>query len=312
MLLTGEEVASTALIAYNREPVLFTLHLAQNFHHLLPSGFDEVRLVNKNLLDNIDKKKLAKDVSFDVLSLNKYDDITCGNLVWKRFENLEFRHSKSGAWYRFSMLSEEYDEYTDGHYLGSLLYFIAPGTEDYISISIKSILNSCRDQMNNEIISSVQLFPNIWTGKDLNMSEDFLKDFIRRCHNENASFDELTWRQMEELVAELLKIQGMDVTVTPASGDEGRDIIARGELIPGEPTIFTVEVKKKPVVGIHDVRAALYANRKMPALLIATSGRFSAGVIKEANISDNRYRLFLKDGIALKQWLSTCWERIAK
>jgi hypothetical protein len=48
-------------------------------------------------------------------------------------------------------------------------------------------------------------------------SGNTIRDFLRRCSSESVDFSQLSWRQMEELVAELLKLQGMEVTVTPPS-----------------------------------------------------------------------------------------------
>jgi hypothetical protein len=110
---------------------------------------------------------------------------------------------------------------------------------------------------------------------------------------------------LENIVAELLRDRGMEVALTSRAADGGRDVIARGELIPGEPTLLAVEVKHKPVVGLDDVRSRLYANRAFPALLFATSGRFTAGVVRERSQPDTHLRLFLKDGFALSQWVST-------
>lgn len=94
----------------------------------------------------------------------------------------------------------------------------------------------------------------------------------------------------------------MAISVTPRINDGGRDILARGELF-GEPLTIAVEVKQKRIVPVSDARAALYANRHLPVLMLATSGSFSAGVIKEKAREENRLRLLLKDGIALSQWI---------
>jgi hypothetical protein len=64
-----------------------------------------------------------------------------------------------------------------------------------------------------------------------------------------------------------------------------------------------VEVKHKAVVPVGDLREALWANQHYPMLLLATSGRFSAGVIEERNTSNATCRVILKDGVALKQWI---------
>lgn len=114
----------------------------------------------------------------------------------------------------------------------------------------------------------------------------------------------IDWRTLEEIVAELLKDSGLEIILTPRSKDGGRDVIARGELIPGEPSILAVEVKHKKLVDIGDLSAALYRNRHFPALLFATSGRFSTGVYKERRNQDNMMRLYLKDGVALTQLIN--------
>jgi hypothetical protein len=50
--------------------------------------------------------------------------------------------------------------------------------------------------------------------------------FERMSHSTTALY-ELDPRQMEELVAAAYKADGWDVTLTPRSGDRGRDVIAR-------------------------------------------------------------------------------------
>ena len=67
--------------------------------------------------------------------------------------------------------------------------------------------------------------------------------------------------------------------------------------------LLAVEVKHMRVVNVGEVREALWANRRFPAVMVATSGRFAGGVVKERIDPDNRFRLTLKDGVALGQWL---------
>jgi hypothetical protein len=98
----------------------------------------------------------------------------------------------------------------------------------------------------------------------------------------------------------------MSIHVVRESPQGGRDIIARGQLIPhAEPVTIAVEVKHRPVVGRPEVQMALHQNRMFPALLFVTSGRFSGGVISEASLPENRMRLFLQDGVALRELLRT-------
>jgi hypothetical protein len=130
-------------------------------------------------------------------------------------------------------------------------------------------------------------------------------DLLKAVRAERLPLSAIPWRRLEELVAELLRSRGMKVHLTPYSHDGGRDIIAMGELIPGEPTTLAVEVKQKSVVGVRDLRDALWANRAFPALLFVTSGRFSAGVIRERQHGGMGLRLLLKDGVGLRQWLDS-------
>jgi restriction endonuclease len=313
MLLTPEEMAHARLVALT-SPDHFTLHVGQHFHLLLPSGFDEVCLAPGEDLDDLDHEKLSRDLAVDVLRPNENDDISCGNLVWWRFQRMQFREKKSGTWYRWVLNEWPIMDKSFKHsrFLDAGLIFAArPGAEP-LKLRVRDILQACQNASKETEKASVILFPSIWTGttSEAEMRSDWVRLFLKGCTSGAGTLSDLSWRQMEELVAELLKLQGMEVTVTPGSGDGGRDIIARGELIPGEPTVLAVEVKHKPVVGLQDARSALYANRQMPALLIATSGRFSAGVLREAQTPDNRYRLFLKDGIGLQQWVSASWQRL--
>ncbi|HEV7241559.1 MAG TPA: restriction endonuclease [Thermoanaerobaculia bacterium] len=135
---------------------------------------------------------------------------------------------------------------------------------------------------------------------------------LQEIANESVSLAQIHWRVLEEIVAELLRNMGMTVHLTPRSADGGRDVIARGELIPGEPTILAVEVKHRPTVPVSDLRNALWANRHFPALLFVTSGRFSAGVYREQIKGENRLRLLLKDGLGLRQWIDQYASRHAE
>jgi hypothetical protein len=118
--------------------------------------------------------------------------------------------------------------------------------------------------------------------------------------SEKIGLAELHWRVLEDIVAEVLRRAGMEIHVVRERPQGGRDIVARGHLIPGqEPIQMAVEVKQKKVVDRPEVQAALWQNRGYPALLLATSGRFTSGVFQEKGLAENKFRLFLKDGIAL-------------
>lgn len=148
-------------------------------------------------------------------------------------------------------------------------------------------------------------FPSLWVPRT--DKESLLHTATRATLFElsqgSTSLDQMHWRTLEELVAELLRDLGLEVVVTPRSHDGGRDVVARGELIPGEPSLLAVEVKHRKVVPVSELRAALWANRQFPALLFVTSGRFSAGVYREKCKEESKLRLFLKDGMGLTQWI---------
>ncbi len=157
------------------------------------------------------------------------------------------------------------------------------------------------------ITSNTLLLPSVWTPRTL-LEQRFelantVPELLKAIYKEKKSLREIHWKNLEEIVAELLRSRGFEISVMPFTRDGGRDIVARGEFIPGEPTVLAIEVKQKEVVGIQDVRLALKAKEDFPALLIATSGRFSAGVVNEGARNRNQLRLFIKDGIALSQWI---------
>jgi hypothetical protein len=155
-------------------------------------------------------------------------------------------------------------------------------------------------------VQNVVALPGLWLPPsygDSNLHRA-TKDIIRNVALQTSTFADLHWRTLEELVAELLHDLGMQVTITDRSGDGGRDVIAKGELIPGEPTLLAVEVKHRKVVPVSELRNAMWANRHFPALLFVTSGSLSAGVYRMRSEQEGALRLFLKDGYGLSQWIS--------
>lgn len=175
-----------------------------------------------------------------------------------------------------------------------------------IHVSPQNLIDSCEEALRGGHHTAALVLPSLWfPPKQRPCIElvDTTRDLLVALREEEKGLADLTWQQLEAVVAELLRERGLEVTATPMGADGGRDIIARGELIPGEPTALAVEVKKKEVVGLDEVRSRLYANRQFPALLFATSGRFTAGVVRERGESGAFLRLLLKDGVALGQWI---------
>jgi hypothetical protein len=146
--------------------------------------------------------------------------------------------------------------------------------------------------------------PKLWTPSAQNnqavVLQESTRSILAALKAEAICLESISWRQLENIVAELLRAHGLEIHVVRENPQGGRDIIARGELIPGqEPIMMAVEVKHRKTVDRPEVDKALHQNRWFPALLFVTSGRFTAGVLKEKALPENQLRLFLKDGKAL-------------
>lgn len=253
-------------------------------HLLFALGFDEYRVLTKSSTEDT-----AILGSYGV----GYDSIDFS------VESI-YRDERSGAWCFLDSISQEDGAEAAIHLLGPGPTRRSVGTTTWIE-QLRQLAAHPGDSLRGVWLQG------LWTPA---VQQQQITRLTKACERVltgiacgNANLRSIHWRDLEELVAELLRSRGMKVYVTPRSHDDGRDIIARGELIPGEFSEIAIEVKQKSCVGLHDVRAALYANRNYPALMVATTGRFSAGVVRERQLAENRLRLFLKDGVALSQWI---------
>lgn len=117
---------------------------------------------------------------------------------------------------------------------------------------------------------------------------------------------ELHPRRFEELVAELLRDQGFEPTLTPRTRDGGRDILAARSDALGS-LLYLVECKRyapKNKVGVEVVRAihgVTNAERATKGVIVTTSS-FSKDAIAFA--SPLKYGIGLYDFEALKSWLN--------
>lgn len=171
--------------------------------------------------------------------------------------------------------------------------------------SVEELICSAR-RFADSIVADPKTFvsPTLWTPSSqsaqketLASAANLLADKVRK---ERLDLGSLHWRVFEELVTELLRSSGLEVYHVTTSPQGGRDVIARGQLIPGvEPVTFAVEVKHKALVGRPEVQMALQQNAHFPALLFVTSGRFTSGVFSEARLNENIFRLHLWDGVAI-------------
>lgn len=112
-------------------------------------------------------------------------------------------------------------------------------------------------------------------------------------------------RKFEELVAELLIRDGMNIHLTPASKDGGRDILAFSQTQAGLH-LYLVECKrysKKNPVDVSLVRAlyGVVESERATAGLFVTTSYFTKGALSFRDAM--KYRLSTKDFCDLVEWL---------
>jgi hypothetical protein len=156
---------------------------------------------------------------------------------------------------------------------------------------------------------SKAVFNNIWLPPSVRREDvcafDYSSSVLNEIRKGNRLLTDVRSRELEEIVAELLAIKGMKVLLTPRSNDGGRDIIAEGEFFPGLLCKVAVEVTGSPAVGLPKLSSALYRNRHFPVVMVATTGHFTAGVLRERREPDNCFRLVLADGDCLASWVNS-------
>lgn len=284
--LTPEELSAVGTSKSIAGLSALEVFLTDNPHLFIPLGFDEIRIQPK----------------FGSLALQAFEE-TAGHRVfstrerslWESHFGLWCRDLASGVWHCYRGINKE--EYAVG--------FRSPdGSEK--CIPFPDIVKQCKAAISSDVNPAAMLLPRLWTPPDSTPSlelADTTKALIRSLATSKVSLDQLKWQELEDIVAEILRSRGLHVIATPRTSDGGRDVIARGELLPGEPTTLAVEIKHRDVVTVDSVRSRLYANREFPILMFVTSGRFSAGVIDEKKRPENFLRLILKDGKALRSWI---------
>jgi restriction system protein len=130
-------------------------------------------------------------------------------------------------------------------------------------------------------------------------------DLLDRIKAKPAEMYSLTPRQFEELVAELFRRQGYEVTLTPASKDGGKDIyVAKHETVGA--LMYLVECKQfapdRPVgVGLIRQLYGVVQQENATGGILATTSFFTKGA-KEFT-EKVRYRLSLKNYIDLQKWV---------
>lgn len=168
------------------------------------------------------------------------------------------------------------------------------------SFKLPEVISDLRRFQASDEDDSVDTEKDYGEARQRRLVDDVLRPHLGKWDINGLCLQDLNPSEFEDLVAELLFETGLKVYKVRESPQGGRDLIARGTLIPGEePLEMAVEVKHRWVVDRPEVQLTLYQNRAYPALVFVTSGRFTAGVFKEKLIAENCRRPFLKDGVAI-------------
>jgi hypothetical protein len=124
----------------------------------------------------------------------------------------------------------------------------------------------------------------------------------------HLSLDAVTWRQFEEVIAELLRQNGYDVRLGPGSKDGGKDLIAI-KYLPGCGFFMAVWQAKKlrpgKKVGISVIRelADTREEQKASKGVIVTTTALTKGAL--SRIERDCYQLSKVDGVDLLNWIRT-------
>jgi restriction system protein len=132
-------------------------------------------------------------------------------------------------------------------------------------------------------------------------------DLLRSLSNNPRLLYELTPRGFENVVAELLRRLGYQVTVTPPSNDGGKDIYAAKKTSIGS-FLYLVECKKYAPdnrVGVELIRQlhGVVQAEKATAGILVTTSFFTKGALEfQGKVS---YQISLQDFVGVQKWLQS-------
>ena len=136
-------------------------------------------------------------------------------------------------------------------------------------------------------------------------------EIIREIRHDPEFLHRIDWRKMEEVIAGAYEQMGcVEVTLTPRSGDDGKDVMAT---LPGIGSIRIVDqVKKyKPghLVNADEIRSMLGVLNAEPNVskgFVTTTSSFAPGILENEKLMQFMpYRLELRDGKQLADWLTS-------
>jgi restriction system protein len=131
---------------------------------------------------------------------------------------------------------------------------------------------------------------------------------VSKLERDPAFLSLVPWHKLEELVAGGYEQAGYIVTLTPRSGDGGRDIIAVKHDVCSIRIIDQIKAYKPGNrVSANDVRAllgVLYGDLNASNGVVTTSAEFAPGIYNDPGIKPLLpYRLELRNGAQLRKWL---------
>ena len=165
----------------------------------------------------------------------------------------------------------------------------------------------------NEIVQRIRCLQNVLssTGDPPSLLHETIisinSQIIREFRNHPERLFQLTPRQFEELIAELLASFGWQVNLTAQTKDGGYDLFAISkDRIVGVETSWLIECKKyarNNPVRIDAVRSLYGARQLQPScnLLFATTSFFTQDVYK---FKSSTYDLTLKDYDGIIEWIN--------
>lgn len=267
-----------------------------------PFGFVEAKIFHEVCEETAEfRRRSGQELYWPGPKSRNYEPIIGG--VTKE---LLLKSEKDGRWYMLDYIN--YVSKPQGAKIEDLVFTFVSMDGNFINIPAPEVLAKLElsvlggSDESLKLVFSDKRVPVAGDSENIlvsNFAGSLLSALERGC----LSLDDLKWQDLEDVVYALLRERGLKVTPTPRLKDGGRDLIAVGELFPGFETTLAIEVKHKKKVGVNDLSQALYRNRNFPCVMLATSGKFTAGVVHESKLPENALRLHLADGDKLVNWI---------